>query len=246
MSLAAVPPIGLRPKALLKAVAYTRCSTAEQAIDGLSLRAQRSRIVSWCEATGAELVEVIEDGGVSGTRPLADRLGGSQIASLLAARNPGVDAVIVGRLDRLGRDAAETLFYLRRFAKGSLGLVSVADRIDLSTPQGRAMAQMSAVFSELERELIAQRTADALSELRSRRQVYGAIPFGWNRAGDRLVRDEGEQRVIARMKRQRTRGLSYDRIARSLNRSDVPAKRGGTWHAMAVRSVLLTATKVGL
>jgi DNA invertase Pin-like site-specific DNA recombinase len=86
--------------------------------------------------------------------------------------------VVVARLDRLGRDAAETLSYLRQFAKGSLGLVLVADRIDLSTPQGRAMAQMSAVFAELERALIAQRTADALAELRSRRQVYGAIRSG--------------------------------------------------------------------
>ena len=108
------------------------------------------------------------------------------------------------------------------------------------------MAQMSAVFAELERALIAQRTADALGELRSRGQVYGAIPFGWSRAGDRLVRDEAEQHVIARIKRLRTRGLSYARIARSLNGSDVPAKRGGIWHAMAVRSVLLTVTKVAV
>jgi site-specific DNA recombinase len=230
----------------VKALGYIRCSTAEQAVEGLSLQAQRSRITAWCEATGAELTDVIEDAGVSGTRPLANRPGGTRVASLLVARQPDVDTVIVARLDRLGRDAAETLHCLRQFAKGSLGLVSVADRIDLGTPQGRAMAQMSAVFAELERALIAQRTADALAELRSRRQVYGAIPFGWSRAGDRLVPDEGEQRILARMKRLRTRGLSYDRIARSLNGSDVPAKRGGIWHAMAVRSVLLTATKVAV
>lgn len=228
----------------MRAVGYIRCSTVEQAVEGMSLQAQRSRIASWCEATGAELVEIVEDGGVSGTRSLTDRPGGSRIASLLTTRGSGVDAVVVVRLDRLGRDAAETLSYLRQFARGSLGLVSVADRIDLGTPQGRAMAQMSAVFAELERALIAQRTADALGELRSRRQVYGAIPFGWSRLGDRLVVDEAEQRVIARIKRLRTRGLSYDRIARSLNGSEVPAKRGGIWHAMAVRSVLLTAAKV--
>lgn len=228
----------------MKAFGYIRCSTSEQAAEGLSLQAQRTRIATWCEVT--ELVEVIEDGGVSGTRPLADRPGGARVATLLGVRNPGVDTVVVARLDRLGRDAAETLSYLRQFARGSLGLVSIADRIDLTTPQGRAMAQMSAVFSELERELIAQRTADALAELRSRRQVYGAIPFGWNRTGDQLVRDESEQRVIVRMKRLRTRGLSYDRIARSLNSSGTPAKRGGLWHAMAVRSVLLTVTRVGV
>lgn len=228
----------------MKAIGYIRCSTAEQAVEGLSLQAQRGRITAWCQATGSELTDVIEDAGVSGTRPLAKRPGGNRVASLLIARQPDVDTVIVARLDRLGRDATETLHCLRQFAKGSLGLVSVADRIDLGTPQGRAMAQMSAVFAELERALIAQRTADALGELRSRRQVYGAIPYGWSRAGEHLAPDEAEQRVIARIKRLRTRGLSYGRIACSLNGSNVPAKRGGIWHAMAVRSVLLTATKI--
>ncbi len=229
----------------MRALGYVRCSTVEQAIEGLSLQAQRSRIASWCEATGAELVEVIEDAGVSGTRPLADRSGGARIASLLAPRNPSVDAVVVSRLDRLGRDAAETLSYFKAFAKGSVGLVSIADRLDLSTPQGRAMAGVSAVFSELERALIAQRTADAIAELRSRGKVYGAVPFGWDREGDRLVLDDTEQRVLTRIRRLRGRGLSYDRIARSLNGSGVPAKRGGTWHAMSVRSTCLTSPKVG-
>lgn len=230
----------------MRAVGYIRCSTVEQAVEGLSLQAQTSRIASWCEATGAELVEVIEDGGVSGTRPLADRPGGAHIASLLASRNPPVDAVVVSRLDRLGRDAAETLSYFKTFVNGSVGLVSIVDRLDLSTPQGRAMAGVSAIFSELERELIAQRTADALGELRSRGQVYGAIPFGWSREGDRLVRDDNEQRVLVRIKRLRSRGFSYDRIARSLNASNIPAKRGGRWYAMSIRSTLLTAGKVAV
>lgn len=49
----------------VKAFGYIRCSTSEQVVEGLSLQAQRSRIAAWCEMTGLELVEVIEDGGVS-------------------------------------------------------------------------------------------------------------------------------------------------------------------------------------
>jgi site-specific DNA recombinase len=229
----------------VKALGYIRVSTAEQATDGMSLAAQRGRISSWCEATGAELSGIITDAGISGTRPLADRPSGARIASLLAARNPNVDVVVVVRIDRLGRDAAETLGYLRQFAKGTLGLVSISDRIDLSTPQGRAMAQMGAVFSELERALCAQRTAETLGELRSRGLVYGSIPFGFRREGSRLVIDETEQRILSRIRRLRGRGFSYDRIARSLNTSNVPAKRGGRWHAMSIRSTLLTAPRVG-
>jgi site-specific DNA recombinase len=110
-------------------VGYTRCSTEEQAVDGVSLATQLGRIEAWCDVADAELVEVIEDGGVSGTRPPADRPGGARIAALLAARKPQAEAVVIARLDRLRRDAAETLSYLRQFSVGKVGLVSVADRL---------------------------------------------------------------------------------------------------------------------
>lgn len=229
----------------MKVIGYTRCSTDEQAIDGVSLATQLGRIEAWCEVADAELAEVIEDGGVSGTRPLADRPGGARIADLLAARKPRAEAVVIARLDRLGRDAAETLSYLRQFSVGTVGLVSVADRLDLSSATGRAMAQMSCVFSELEHGLIAQRTSDALCELRSRGKVYGPVPFGFRRDNEHLVLHADEQHVLTRMRKLRARGKSYNAIAQSLNRSGTPAKNGGNWFASSVRSSLLTSEKVG-
>ena len=211
----------------------------------MSLATQLGRIEAWCEVADAELVEVIEDGGVSGTRPLADRPGGARVASLLEARKPDVDAVVVARLDRLGRDASEALSCLRKFASGSVGLVSIAERIDLSTPQGRAMAQVTFVFAELERSLIAQRTSDALCELRSRGKIYGPVPFGCRRVGEHLVPHTEEQRILTRMRKLRAKGKSYNAIAQSLNRCGTPAKNGGNWFASSVRSALLTAEKVG-
>ena len=153
--------------------------------------------------------------------------------------------MIIVRLDRLARNAADALHYLHKFANGSVGLVSIDDRLDLGTPQGRAMAGMSAVFSELERSLIAQRTSDALRELRSRGKAYSPTPFGFQRNGDDLIPHEPEQRAIAKMRKLRAKGKSYDSIAR---RSTTPASRRSAtaaWYAMSVRSVLLTADKVG-
>src|SRR5207253_5852855 len=130
----------------------------------------------------------------------ADRPGGARVASLLAQRSPDIETVVVARLDRLGRDAAETLSCLRRFAKGSVGLVSIADRIDLGTPQGRAMAQMSAVFAELERALIGQRTSEAICELRRQGRAYGPTPFGWDAVDGRLEANDAEQDVLRRIR----------------------------------------------
>ena len=131
----------------MRVLGYVRCSSIEQATEGLSLEAQRSKVASWCELAGATLVEVVEDAGVSGGRRLADRLGGAQVAALLDSRRPSVDAVVIVRLDRLGRDAAETLAYLRRFAAGPVGLVSIADRVDLRAGQWLSSARSSRNWS---------------------------------------------------------------------------------------------------
>jgi len=211
----------------------------------MSLEAQRSRIEGWTEATNSRLVGVLEDAGVSGSSPLALRPNGSEVASLLDQREPDVDAVVITRLDRLGRDASETLGYLHRFARGKVGLVSILDRLDLSTPQGRAMAGVAAVFGQLERELIGQRTAEALSELRNQGRVYGPVPFGYLRKGDTLVPDDQEQSVIKQILAMRYREKSYRAIASWLNAEAIPAKRGGEWSAMSVRSVQLTACRSG-
>lgn len=227
----------------LTVIGYTRVSSAEQASEGVSLEAQKARIRNWAEATDADLVEIIEDPAVSGARPLYKRDGGSRIAALLDQREPTIDAVVVTRLDRLGRDASETLGHLHRFANGKVGLVSILDRLDLSTPQGRAMAGVAAVFGQLERELIAERTADALARLRVEGKVYAAIPFGWVRDGDHLVPDTDEQRVRREIIELRDSRCSFREIASWLNNEGIPAKKGGRWSPMSVRSICITAAK---
>jgi site-specific DNA recombinase len=212
-------------------------------VQGLSLEVQAYRIRLWCEAQEADLVDVIEDAGISGAKALAERPGGSQIAALLRARDPGIDAVAIVRLDRLGRDAAETLTYLRRFAQGHVGLVSIRDRLDLTTPQGRAMAGVAAVFSELERELIGARTAEALAKLKAEGRRYGPLPYGFDAKRGRLIEKTDEQRVLRKIQGMRKRCLSYRSIADWLNAEAICAKRGGTWSPMAVRSVCLTSAR---
>jgi site-specific DNA recombinase len=227
----------------LTVIGYARVSSKEQADDGVSLEAQRARIEAWALATEANLLTVVEDGAVSGARHLAHRDGGARIARLLEQRQPEADAVAITRLDRLGRNAAETLGHLHCFASGRVGLVSISDRLDLSTPQGRAMAGVAAVFGQLERELIAQRTAEALSQLQAEGKVYGAVPYGFIRSGDYLVPDTNQQRVIREIVELRESRCSFREIAAWLNGEGIPAKKGGRWSAMSVRSVCLSAAR---
>ena len=210
----------------------------------MSIETQRSRIAAWVDATDAELVEIVADKGVSGARQLRDREGGQQIAELLDQRRPDIDAVLVVRLDRLGRDAAETLELLKRFAKGPVGLVSITERLDLSTPQGRAMAGVAAVFNELERSMAALRTKEALGALMGAGKVYGPTPYGYARTGALLASDRQEQKVLAFIREQRDGTWSFGSIAAQLNDRGIPSKRGGKWYAASVRSVLMTSERL--
>ena len=228
----------------MRAVIYCRVSTAEQATEGLSLDAQEARGRAWADAHGVESLEVIADAGVSGTKALSDRPGGAQIAALLDSRRPSADVVVVARLDRLGRDAAETLTLLKRFRTGKVGLVSLAEHVDLATPHGRAMAGVGAVFAELERALIAQRTAEALRELRRQGRPWNHAPFGWDVVEGRLVANKSEQEILERARELREAGWGYDRIAKAFAAEGRPTKRGGKWAAMTVRSVLRSSESV--
>jgi DNA invertase Pin-like site-specific DNA recombinase len=84
------------------AIGYVRVSSEEQADSGLGLEAQRQRIVAFCEMKGLRLIEVYEDAGVSGGKPLSSRPSGSRL--LNAARRGKV--VVVAKLDRLFRSVS--------------------------------------------------------------------------------------------------------------------------------------------
>ncbi len=187
---------------------------------------------------------MIRDEGVSGTKPLGQRPGGKWIASLLEARTTNVDAVVCVRLDRLGRDAAEQMALLKKFSSGRVALVAIAEQIDLSTSIGRAMAGMGAVWNELERARIAERTADALAHLRRKGRPWNHPPFGWQVVDGALVADPEEQKTLARARHLRNKGLSYNKVAERLESEKRPTKNGGQWYAMSVRSVLATAEKM--
>lgn len=193
----------------MRVLSYARCSTVEQSTEGWTIGAQQARIQSWATASDAMVVEEIADVGVSGSKPLGQRVGGATIAKLLDARKPGIDAVVVVRLDRLGRDAAESLSLFKKFQTGTVGLVALAEQIDLATPHGRALAGVSAIFSELERSLIGQRTKETLAQLRHEGRPWNHEPFGWIARNGLLEPEPTEQAVLEEIRGMRGADMSY-------------------------------------
>ncbi|MDQ7822060.1 MAG: recombinase family protein [Candidatus Eremiobacteraeota bacterium] len=222
-----------------KAVVYLRVSTSDQVNDGVSLSNQEEKISAYCKMVGLEVVKVIREEGVSGSIRLSTRPGGQELHHLVTKKMVG--HVIALKLDRLFRDAEDALHQTKEWDKLGVALHLVdmgGQTINTATAMGRFFLNMMAGFAELERNLIAERTATAMSFKKSHLQVYSPVPYGYDRRGDELVRNEEEQAVITTIKNMRASGMSYCKMAEILNRDHVPTKGGGKWHTSTLYGIV--------
>jgi DNA invertase Pin-like site-specific DNA recombinase len=92
---------------------------------------------------------------------------------LEAARRREIDVVLVWRLDRWGRSVTDLLATLQELEHLGVGFVSLTEALDLTTPAGRAMAGLLAVFAEFEREILRERVRAGLAHARHNGQRLG-------------------------------------------------------------------------
>ena len=242
----------------LRAVGYTRVSTEEQ---HNRPKDDRERITAACISYQYDLVEFVEDKDVSGKVPLAEREHGRRVHELIETKQPWADVLVVTAIDRLTREAEDGISLIKRLMPNGgrhkpVLLVSLDDHIDLAGATGRMIAKFRIVLAEYERELIGERTANALRHRRRAGLPYAGTSYGWDRAGDhalcrpkhcgcRLVPNPEEQRVIADMKAWRMDGINDNRIAAQLNDAGVPTKQGRRWYATSVYNTLRYADEIG-
>jgi DNA invertase Pin-like site-specific DNA recombinase len=241
---------GVSPEdAKRRVVGYVRVSSQEQADSGVSLDAQREKITSYCSALGLELVSVQVDAGVSG-----GSLARPGLQQALAALQAGAArGLLVAKLDRLTRSVRDLGQLLDTyFASDKHDLLSVADSIDTRTAAGRLMLNVLTSVAAWEREAGGERTATALHKLRASRRVYGEVPMGMKATGKRdadgrrlLAVDPAGAATVARARALRSEGYSLRQVAALLDEEGRKTKKGGTWGAETVRSMLFAAEKRG-
>jgi DNA invertase Pin-like site-specific DNA recombinase len=135
---------------------YARVSTEDQQTLPMQNRAMGEYAVrrGWTVA-----MQVNEVGSGTAHREARERL-------MEAARRREVDVVLVWRLDRWGRSVTDLLATLQELDHLGVGFVSLTEALDLTTPAGRAMAGLLAVFAAFEREILQERTRAGLANAR--------------------------------------------------------------------------------
>jgi DNA invertase Pin-like site-specific DNA recombinase len=162
------------PAAQSRATLYVRVSTEAQTEDTGSLESQETACRALYAARGYEVARLFIGAGQSGGT--LDRPALAQLREAVASGEVGV--VVVYALDRLSRSQKDTLALLEEFEQHGVGLTAASQSFDTTTPAGRAMLGMLAVFAELQRAEIRERTRSALRGKRERGEESAACSTG--------------------------------------------------------------------
>ncbi len=112
------------------------------------------------------VAEIREVGSGALQRPKREEL-------LAAVRRRELDAILVWRLDRWGRSLPDLVITLKELAELAIGFVSLTEAFDMTTPTGRALAGMLAVFAEFEREIMRERVKAGIAQARDKGTTLG-------------------------------------------------------------------------
>lgn len=221
----------------MKAIGYVRVSTEEQVTGGQSLGAQKQKLQQYADLYEIELVEIIEDAGVSAKT--LDRPGLQR--ALAKLKSGQVDGLLIAKLDRLSRSVLDwnTLILDYFGERGGKQLFSVSDAIDTRTAAGRLVLNVLMSVAQWEREVIGERTSAALQFKVSQGERVGRPRYGWEltEAGE-YVELPHQQEGIRRMHEWRLEGISLRGIAARLDREGFPTKDGKPWQAATVKQIL--------
>jgi DNA invertase Pin-like site-specific DNA recombinase len=184
---------GLKAAKTIRVGLYARVSTQDQQTLPMQSRAMRDYAArrGWTIA-----MQVKEVGSGATQRQLREKL-------LEAARHREIDVVLVWRLDRWGRSVTDLLATLRELEHLGVGFVSLTEALDLTTPAGRAMAALLAVFAAFEREILGERVRAGLAHARQNGKRLGRPLTAGLHAGQ-----------ICKLHRS---GISKSEISRRLN-----------------------------
>jgi putative DNA-invertase from lambdoid prophage Rac len=95
---------------------------------------------------------------------------------MAAAKKRDIDLVVVWRLDRWGRSLVDLVNTLQELSSLKVGFVSLSEALDLTTPSGRALAGMLAVFAEFEKDILRERVKAGIAQARKEGRPHGRPP----------------------------------------------------------------------
>jgi site-specific DNA recombinase len=174
---------------------YTRVSTAMQ-VDGFSLDAQKEKMNAYAKYEGMSIVGEYSDEGKSG-KNVEGRPDFRRMLCDIESGKDNVDFVLVFKLSRFGRNAADVLYYLQQMQDYGVNLICVDDNIDSSADSGKLIISVLSAVAEIERDNILVQTMEGRKQkAREGKWNGGFAPYGYNLQNGELKIAEDEVEII--------------------------------------------------
>jgi site-specific DNA recombinase len=229
----------------MKAAIYCRVSTEGQEQDGTSLQTQLEACRKYCQARRYEVGHEVSEAwsGLSLERP---RL--TELRELV--RSDGIDTVVVYSLDRFSRDPVHGVILMQELEKHGVNLEAATETVD-NSEVGKLVFYIKGYAAKLD----AERRRDATGRGKQAMLKSGKLPQGtgigiygyqWIREYKKRIPIEREVKIVQRMFEMVAQGDSCFKIARTLNKENIPTKSNKKWEARTVSRLVRNPAYMGV
>ena len=193
---------------------YIRVSTEDQAREGFSLGEQEEKLKALCDYKGYKIYRVYKDAGIS-AKDMEHRPEFQQM--LKDMRDKKINAIVAYKLDRVTRSVRDLEELISELEANKCYLICDRDDVNTSTANGRFFVRMLTVLSQLEIEIVSERTKFGLVGAIKQGHFPGKPPFGYKHVNKKLVIDHSTSWVVEKIFELYRNGLSFQKVANYLN-----------------------------
>ena len=215
---------------------YIRVSTEDQAREGFSLGEQEEKLRQLCKYKGFEIFKVYKDAGISAkdmkNRPAFQTM-------LEDMKNGLINYIVAYKLDRVTRSVRDLEVLISTLEKYHCYLICDRDDVNTSTANGRFFVRMLTVLSQLEIEIVSERTKFGLNGAIKAGHIPGKCPLGYYRNKDKTLKiDNTTKDVVVRIFEMYLEGKSYQTIANILNKEKVLYPEVKRWIDSSINRII--------
>lgn len=222
---------------------FIRVSSEDQ-VRGDSPQTHLDRAYDWASENNGRLVEIYQLDGVSGETtinlPEMRKL-------LFDAKTGRIQAVLVTRVDRLGRDAFELMAIERELRQYGVRIISIFEDIDTSTVEGMNRFIDICRAAQYERGRLSERVRAGMRQRMKRGHIVsGSVPYGYKKAGKSLEIDPVEGPIRREMYRLFLEHGKLMPVARELEKRGYKSREGNAFHITCIRVILADSSAMGM
>lgn len=205
---------------------YIRVSTEDQAREGFSLGEQQEKLEQLCKYKDYKVFKIYKDAGIS-AKDMEHRPAFQQMLQDMRAGK--INYIVAYKLDRVTRSVKDLEVLISDLEKHNCYLVCDRDDVNTSTANGRFFVRMLTVLSQLEIEIVSERTKFGLTVAIKSGHIPGTCPLGYKRdESKKIIIDETTKDVILRIFNMYLEGKSFQTIANILNEEKVLTPKNWT------------------